>query len=259
MKKILFLTGLNRYSVDEYGEGATLTQAVNDCHKVERLLAPWADLIIPLYNEDALETEVLATMEYILQKLDHDGTVVWYNSGHGTEWADAKSGKVYTGRCLYRSVLWDAEIEGYASRFAEGQTVVFISDTCHAQGNNKRLTQGPPPDVNYMAPKKVPWTKSLDPPSRYFQIWKIPTAKANLVYISACLEMQLSWETENGGIFTQALERASGDAPGTVTLETWWYKLTKTMKTDFGAFNQKPHLYRNTRAKKSMQGTKFIL
>lgn len=127
-------------------------------------------------------------------------------SSHGTYW-DIGGNKRATGICMYDGVIWDYEVREIFKKFAKKSLIVWATDCCYSESNWRMV--GVPASLR--SKKMPPNPEKIAEP--------VPTAgdkrsiKASVITYSSSSIHQPSYETHEGGVFTNALIKSLSDEP----------------------------------------------
>lgn len=177
--------------------------------------------------EATWESVRLAIMELVSIAVPGDQVYISY-SGHGTRLPD-KSGDELDGMdeawCLYDTLLIDDEIKVMLTKFLIGVQIYVFSDSCHSGTISKSMTAvngtGDTFRPKYLSDLEVIQSaKSAVTKEKLSQVFKIK--RHNTLTMSACQDEQISYDTPDGGLFTQAIKQSirSGDSLNYVDLIT---------------------------------------
>ena len=240
MLNYVMLTALNHYDPAVYGK-ADLKMCVGDADMFENLISDdW--MRIRMFDADCRRAEILSNLEWVASRILPGERFYWFHSGHGT-YADRGRSRA-TGRCMYDGVLWDSEVANALSKFPEGVVVMTLSDTCYSESNSRNALH---PLLNDYCTKKTMGKSLIN--SKVLE--SLPTSvssvkyKAAVIHLSACTANQLSWETKQGGVFTQCVKKALEQQPD-ITIGKLLGVLVAMLKgPEYIMFNQKPIMYTN--------------
>ncbi len=215
MKTHLLITAVNKYNPAFYGAGNDLNGCITDAEKMKELFMQQDlnnGIVQILYNEDCRRSEVIASLKYIAFNMVAGDRLIWFHSGHGS-YMETANGRA-TCRCMHDNVLWDAEVVKLWKDFPKYSYVIALSDTCFSESNSRNIIGFPGhrdnPDDTYMKSRSIelPRMAKKSPTKGSIPI------KIGFLAISACTAFQVSWENNNGGIFTQCIEKAMDNSKG---------------------------------------------
>lgn len=236
-----FITALNEYSVEHYGNIKPLKGCIKDAKRFLETFAPVIDVKAELYDQDATHAEIMASLKWFAGEMKAGDTLIWFHSGHGS-YADIAKGRA-TCRCVFDGPFWDAAAVKAWKMFPKGVNIYTLSDTCYSESNSRFLLSEPTATakayVMERKPTKVPTVTRM-------------TANVALVSISASTIEQTAMETERGGVFTNAIPTQS--IIGGIT----WRELFKVISMNIPPiFPQTPILDWNASGKKNLDKMVF--
>ena len=224
MKLYALLVGINSYPIKP------LSQCVNDVNKLEEYLqsikSNYSEIHIKkLINEEANKDAIVTSIKEFLTQAEDDDVALMYYSGHGAQektagiFSDEHDGLLECLVAHYDSeqttgfLLADKEIRYLFSKFEHNPHFVTIFDCCHsgdivrAMGDDeeesmiKRLVQ------NFPSRHYNEFIFSDEVSAEMLQNNNLSRfiPSKNHIHIAACLSSELSWENENGGVFTTYL------------------------------------------------------
>lgn len=243
MKTHLLITAVNKYNPAFYGAGNDLNGCITDAEKMKEIFMQQDlnnGIVQILYNEDCRKHEVIASLKYIALNMVAGDRLIWFHSGHGS-YMETANGRAAC-RCMHDNVLWDAEVVKLWKDFPKGSYVIALSDTCFSESNSRNI-------LGLLGNLAIPFYAHLK--SRSIELprmaRKSPTKgsipiKIGFLAISSCNAFQVSWEDQNGGIFTQAIEKSIDNSKG-LDWEILHERVCRNMPPEY---NQNPILETNS-------------
>ena len=237
MKTHLLITAVNKYNPAFYGAGNDLNGCITDAEKMKELLLETdmqGGFFQTLYDSDCRKSEVVNALKFMAENMVAGDRLIWFHSGHGS-YMETANGRA-TCRCMHDNVLWDAEVVKLWKLFPKGSYVIALSDTCFSESNSRNAFGFP----GHFGIK----SRSIELPR---MARKSPTKgsipiKIGFLAISSCNAFQVSWEDQNGGIFTQAIEKSIDNSKG-LDWEILHERVCRNMPPEY---NQNPILETNS-------------
>lgn len=186
--KYVLSVGINKYRKSVFGS-IDLEQCVNDSNRFNNKIQ--CNELCQLLDEQATKSEIISNLKYYASICKSGDTFIYFQSSHGTDHKNPK-GEVMTGRVTHDNVLWDFEFLNILSLFPKGCNVVTLSDCCYAESNSREVLP-----FGY----KVKSVKTTLVPTE----GSTSKVRSNCYFIAACKFDSVSLETDNGGMFTNAL------------------------------------------------------
>lgn len=195
--KVAICIGINQYDPAVYGSGSNLHQCVRDAQAMRTLLESKGFKVSLLLDEQATRAKLIYDLQVFATLLQAGDTLVVAQSSHGT-YMDLPLLNRATGLCMHDGVLWDWQQVPVWKQFKQGVKITRMIDCCFSE-SNFRAVLGAGIKARYVpAPKS---SYALKPSSA-----SMKGVKASIVSISSSSITQVSYENNQGGIFTQALE-----------------------------------------------------
>lgn len=210
--------GINKYDRNYYDGNIDLGQCVYDANRLH-------DYAVENDYQANLMTDSNATVAgfraFVLdaaKSLKKGDFFFITNSSHGTYDDNIVSGqtKRMTAICLHDGILWDYEFREMLKKFRTGVTVVWLSDCCFAESNWRFIRDSQP--YNNARARYTPKPK---------EAVAVPTQgdkrniKCNLFTYSSSNIYQVSYEDENGGVFTTSVLKALSKEPSASYYQLW--------------------------------------
>lgn len=203
-KKEALLVGVGEYQ--NGGVGINLTGVEYDIDRMKRLLEARGFHVTILYNSQATLNNVRRALANYAN-LNNQDSFVFYESSHGTQVpddnGDERDGKdeafvLYDaqfdsrGIVDYQGLLVDDELQNILAKIHAKKTV--IADTCHSGTMYK--------SIGYKARTK---SLKISPNFRGKGILGPVAKPKDIVFFAAAKENEKSIDTDNGGLFTEAI------------------------------------------------------
>lgn len=236
MAKYAIVVGIGDYP----GQGNNLPGPPNDRASMALLFKNKGFTIVKSLLNPYEKSEIITPVKEVCGNLKRGDVFLYYHSGHGAQ----VSGKVFesdgnseaivmpkavaTGK--WQDLLLDRDFLGMMGWGPGGNRRVAVLDTCFSGG----MSQGMKRNVK----------KRVLSPDLFSQEALLPQTHTmrqannpNLLYLSACLEEQLSYETifnnKWRGVFSYHLERASRFLKNNATWEQWVNEAAKDIDQVF--------------------------
>lgn len=194
--------GINHYDPDYYGEGNDLKMCVQDAQVMQGISRHYdftESLLIQ--NSTATRAMWLRTVGDYAKRLRRGDLLLLTQSSHGT-YQDTNA-KRATGVCMADGVLWDYEVRGVFEQFRVGVIIVWMTDCCFAESNWRWIR--PPVAGNVYRSRFMPLQRQIKITPTQGDKRRIP---ATFFAYSSSNAYQESYEDENGGVYTQAINQA---------------------------------------------------
>lgn len=202
--------GINRYDREYYGGNIDLQQCVYDAQRFNSL-AKHEGYNASLMLDDEATIDALTDYLANAAKLLRKGDILFItNSSHGTyddQVAGSGRAKRMTAICLHDGIFWDYSFREALKKFRAGVTIIWVADCCFAESNWRNVT----------ALKKHGLRTRYTPLPK--EVLVVPTQgdkrqiKATMFTYASSNIYQVSYEDENGGVFTTAILRALREDP----------------------------------------------
>lgn len=193
MQKISIHIGINQYEPAIYGTDSNLDGCLKDADRMRDMAVKEGFVSHSLLDKNATTGAYTDMLEEAARTLYQGDKLLITHSGHGT-FADTEKGRA-TALCFYNRVLWDSEQIPIWRKFRAGVRIIRVVDACYSQSSYRRLT--------VPAKARVVRIPGLTPPKP--TNGSMASVKAAIISLSSSTIKQVSWETETGGAFTEAL------------------------------------------------------
>lgn len=190
--------GINRYKKSMYGN-ADLQQCVHDADTMSAIAGRRGFSPLMITDEAATKAEIVNTLKEYAEKLMPGDILLFTQSSHGT-YMDTPTGRS-TGLCCHDDVLWDFEQPSIWKLFKKGVLIIRLVDCCFAESNFRMVKHG----NTYLKERFVKLLQKVNiKPTKS----SLRGCVCSIISISSSNVMEVSYEDENGGVFTQAVDFA---------------------------------------------------
>ena len=197
--------GINRYKQSMYGN-ADLRQCVNDAETMCAIAGQRGFSPLMITDEDGTKAEIVNTLKEYAEKLVPGDILLFTQSSHGT-YMDTAGGRS-TALCCHDDVLWDFESAPIWKLFKKGVLIIRLVDCCFAESNFRMVKHG-------NAYLKERFVKLLQKVNIKPTISSLRGCVCSIISISSSNVLEVSYENEDGGVFTQAVDFALTLKPDT--------------------------------------------
>ncbi|HRI62011.1 MAG TPA: caspase family protein [Saprospiraceae bacterium] len=249
MKKVSIHLGINKYDADYYGGNIDLGQCVYDAERLEDYSTANGFSAYAMLNGNATVDNFTRKMTDAAKTLKKGDILFLTDSSHGTyddNIVGAKT-KRQTAICLHDGIFWDYEMRELLKKFKAGVKVIWLSDCCFAESNWRFIRDSQP--YNNARARYTP--KPADAVAVPTQGDK-RSIKCNLFTYSSSNVYQVSYEDENGGVFTSSVLKALSKEP-TIS----YYQLWKRSSEIIAPLYPQSPVFENVRSA-HLTGTKFL-
>lgn len=222
--------GINQYDPIVYGD-SNLKKCVRDAQAMYDLAQNIGFEPLMIHDADATRSSYLDLMREMADKLTAGDVLLVTQSSHGTYWDMGK--KRATGMCMHDDVLWDFEHINIWKWFKPGVKIIRMIDCCFSE-SNFRLMPGKMPEGT---PKVI--TVSRGPVVKP-TTGTLRSCKATILSFASCNIEEVSYENQDGGVFTLAVESVFKSGTPTYkqllkgvasTMHKWGYPQTPKLET----------------------------
>ena len=183
--------GLNEVSPVYYGSSCKLNGCINDANSMSALASKLGYKSMVLTNQQATKAAITNQINTIAKQLNSGDIFLLTYSGHGSQVFDKNSDEsdgLDETWCLFDGEFIDDDLYKLWSRFRAGVRLVVISDSCHsgtvAKGGQTKIEQIISKDIDCVA---------------------------SGILLSGCRDSQVSYDTNQNGLFTSALLQVWND------------------------------------------------
>lgn len=249
MKKISIHVGINKYDREYYGGNIDLQQCVNDAENFYDFIEGRGFQPVLITNQGATVEKFTDLMTDAAKTLKKGDILFLTDSSHGTYDDNIAGGKVkrQTAICLHDGIFWDYEMRELLKKFKAGVKVIWLSDCCFAESNWRFIRDSQP--YNNALARYTPKPKGAV---------AVPTQgdkrsiRCNLFTYSSSNIYQVSYEDENGGVFTWSVLQALKKEPAAS-----YYQLWKRSSEIIAPLYPQSPVFENVRSS-HLTGTKFL-
>lgn len=203
-KKISVHFGINEFDPKYYGSKCELGGCINDSKYMKQEAIKQGFTATLYTNEACTKAKYIQRLTEAANELVEGDIFLYSQSSHGT--FKVIGGERHTGLCMYDSITWDQETKQLLSKFKKGVLIIFISDSCFAQGNYRSISiQGENKEgtkVRYIDSKNIPMDVIYNKKNIDF--------KANIIAYGSSNQFQSSLDLGDMGLFTAKLKEVTG-------------------------------------------------
>ena len=218
MKKVSIHIGINKYDREYYGGDIDLQQCVNDAERLYDYSEARGFQPNLMTNQNATVANFTASMTDAAKTLKKGDILFLTDSSHGTYDDNIVGTKIkrMTAICLHDGIFWDYEFRELLKKFKAGVKLIWLSDCCFAESNWRFIRDSQP--YNNALTRYTPKPK---------EAVAVPTQgdkrniKCNLFTYSSSNVYQVSYEDENGGVFTTSVLKALSKEPTASYYQLW--------------------------------------
>lgn len=199
--KLSIHIGINQYDPRKYGS-ANLQQCVRDAETMCAMAGARGFYPLMITDESATKPEIISILKEHANKMQAGDTLLLTQSSHGT-YFDTGTGRA-TGLCMHDDVLWDFEQPEIWKLFKPGVLIIRLVDACFSESSFRAAL---PPGTSER------FTSLLGPQTIKPTSASLRSCKCQIISISSSNIREVSYENEEGGVFTQALHRVIASDP----------------------------------------------
>lgn len=230
--KISLHIGINEYEAATYGTGNNLGGCVRDAELMRDIAVREGFVANMMLNSEAKVAAYQDAIAEAAKALYQGDKLLITHSGHGT-YADRPDGKRATALCFFDQVFWDYDQVPLWRMFRAGVRIIRVIDSCYSESNFRKYGHN-----RYGKARSIKIPGLVAPKKTNGSLKNVP---ASIISLSSSSIRQVSWETDAGGAFTDALKVCmyqdeaitySYIKEGTTNLlEEWGYPQTPQLET----------------------------
>lgn len=254
MKLSLHL-GLNRVDPARYGGwSGELRGCIHDAMAMREICAARGYDAEMLFDENATADALLDRLFRTAEECVAGDRVLVSVSSHGGQIEDTNGDEpdqMDETLCLFDRMVIDDEICWAFSRFAAGVSVVFLTDACHS---GTMLRAMPQAEMRHRAAPLAACRANVAANDAHFADVKFAKAPpplcnvpARILHLGACQDSQTAGDTEQNGVFTDALLHTWSGGAFTGNWQQFRTRIARTMPAI-----QVPQLNTNPAAAKTL-------
>lgn len=235
MKKLSLHIGINKYDRSYYGD-ADLLQCVYDAQRLHAYADERNYEAALMLDGQATTSNFQKFMKDAAKSLKKGDFIFISDSSHGTYDDGVVNGRLkrQTAICMNDRIFWDYEFRSLLMAFKTGVTIIWLADCCFAE-SNWRFIRGESPAKPYNGARSRYWKlkpdlidmADNDPRLAHRQIPMSATQgdkrniRAKVFTYSSSNIFQVSYEDDNGGVFTTSVLTALQKQPSLTYYQLW--------------------------------------